>query len=374
MKLKFWEATATLVGMIVGAGVLGLPYVVAQVGVLPGVIMLVVLGFALLILNLMFTEVILRTRFRHQVAGYAKKYLGKAVSRLEICSMLINAYGVLLAYIIGEGVALATLFDCDPFVCSLIFLIIASIILYFGLNIVKVIELWMVVGFLIIISVIFFVSGSSVELVNFSHLDLSKSFLAYGVILFAYGGVAAIVPLREVLRRNEKKVKRAVILGSLLPMAIYILFAVIVVGVTGKATTEVATVGLGNVIGPYMIIFGNLFAVFAMGTSFLTKGIIMRELFIYDFKLSKIKSWLLIIIIPLLLFVGGFRDFITTLGIVGGLSIGISGSIIIFLFWKAKKHGDRKPEFSLPKFKIVGSLLLLMFLLGLIYTIWGIFV
>ena len=37
MKLDFWEAVATVVGTIIGAGIFGIPYVVAKAGFLTGI-------------------------------------------------------------------------------------------------------------------------------------------------------------------------------------------------------------------------------------------------------------------------------------------------------------------------------------------------
>jgi tyrosine-specific transport protein len=374
--MRFWESTATLVGMIVGAGVLGLPFVIASIGVFPGMIMLLVIGGLLTLLNLMFLEVILRSKFAHQVVGYTRQYLGKWMERLEFFSILFSSYGVLLAYIIGQGVVLSALFGMSPFIWSLIFFAIASIILYFGLNLIKVFELWMVIIFIVIILVIFGFSSSSINFANYQNMDLGwhKLLLAYGVMLFAFSGVEAIVPLRQILKKDEKKAKKAVLLGSLIPALIYIVFAFVVVGVTGTNTTQIATVGLGNSIGAYMLIFGNVFAVFAMGTSFLAKGVVMRELFMFDYKLTKLWSWLLIIIIPLIVFLIGLRDFINTISIVGGVSVGITGIVIVLLYHKAKKIGKRKPEFKMPKLKILSTVLIAMFVLGIVYTIYDLIV
>ena len=73
----------------------------------------------------------------------------------------------------------------------------------------------------------------------------------------------------------------------------YLLFALVVVGATGINTTQIATIGLGLLIGKHMILFGNLFAIFAMGTSFLTLGLALKEMYAYDYNLSNFKSWAL---------------------------------------------------------------------------------
>src|SRR3989338_8875922 len=95
-------ASATLVGTIVGAGILAIPYVVAQSGFLVGFIITIVLGLSFLLLNLMTGEIILRTKKQHQLTGYAEKYLGSWGKRLMMFSMVFGTYGALTAYLIGE--------------------------------------------------------------------------------------------------------------------------------------------------------------------------------------------------------------------------------------------------------------------------------
>lgn len=368
--LPFWQATATLVGSVIGAGVLGVPFVIARTGVLPGFIILILLGCAAILLNLMFAEVVLRTHFRHQIAGYMKKYLGRTAYAFSIIALLAGCYGALTTYLIGEGEILHALFSVDKVLGSIIFFAVAALMLYFGLKLIKIFELWLVFSFLIIILGIFLFSGASIDFSNWHYINWQNSFSIYGVILFAFGGGAsAVVPLREILRSDQKQVAKSVALASFIPLIIYVVFAFIVVGVTGLNTTEVATVGLGKTIGQYMLIGGNLFALFTMFTGFLTTGIILKEFFEFDMRFSRFLSWFLVIILPIMIFALGMRDFIKTMGIAGALTFGITGVLIILSFWRAKKRGDREPEFKLPKLKLVGGLMIAMFLAGLGYTI-----
>lgn len=77
MKSKFIPALATMVGTIIGAGFLGIPYVTGKSGFIPGAIWLIVLSLFMLLVNLYLGEVILRTKTTHQLTGYAKIYAGK---------------------------------------------------------------------------------------------------------------------------------------------------------------------------------------------------------------------------------------------------------------------------------------------------------
>ena len=52
MDKHFYGAIATLVGCIIGAGVLGMPYVIAQAGFLTGMLAIVFLGIIVLFVYL----------------------------------------------------------------------------------------------------------------------------------------------------------------------------------------------------------------------------------------------------------------------------------------------------------------------------------
>ena len=79
---KLAMAAATLIGTIVGAGILGIPYVIAKAGFLYGFFIILLIGFAFLFLNLSTGEIVLRTKTQHQLTGYAEKYLGQWGKRL----------------------------------------------------------------------------------------------------------------------------------------------------------------------------------------------------------------------------------------------------------------------------------------------------
>ena len=76
-KRKFFSAAFTLTGTIIGAGILGLPYVFAKAGFFIGLFWLIFLGLILLFVGLCMGEITLRTKKIYQLPGYSNKYLGK---------------------------------------------------------------------------------------------------------------------------------------------------------------------------------------------------------------------------------------------------------------------------------------------------------
>jgi len=374
MDLKFqtFKATALLTGTVIGAGVLGIPYIVAKSGFLTGLLVMVVLGLLILMLNLFYGEVILRTTGNHQLPGYAERYLGKKAKTIAVFSLFFGIYGALVAYIIGEGRSLSSIFGLNPFIFSILFFIFASYIVYRGLKEISKYEFYflaLVLFLILVISGISIFSGDF-DPENVSKFEVRNLFIPFGVILFAFRGLEAIPEMKEYLTKDRKKLKKAITIGSLIPLFVYVLFAFATIGITGSNTTEIATIGLGNQLGEFILLFGNLFAIFAMLTSFLTLALAMKEIYMFDYKIKPKLAWALTVFIPLIPFLFGLNSFIMVIAVTGALSGGLEGILITLMFWKAKKKGNRTPEYIFGKKKLIGLLLILIFILGILYQIF----
>jgi amino acid permease len=256
-----------------------------------------------------------------------------------------------------------------PWLYSGLFVLIGVLVLFFGLKLVKLIDEWLLALVVIIIVVIAVLCWPAVNPINYQTVNWSNSFIGYGVLLFALSGTNAIFSVREVLKNREKMIKPAIITGSLLPMFLYALFAVAVVGVTGSATTEIATIGLGSALGSRMIILCNLFAAITMFTSFCAIGLSLKQMYYHDYGLPAWLAWILVISVPPIIFFLVSPDFIKVIGLAGAVTFGLSGVLIVAAYWRSKKHGDKSPAFSLPKFYSIGGLIILMFVLGIIYSL-----
>ena len=369
-NLPFFQSVATLVGTIIGAGILGLPYVFAQAGFWTGFLVLILVVLAMIAVKLMIGEVVLRTQAQHQISGYIGLYLGE---KWKIFSLLISItiYGALLAYFIGVGEALAAVFGGQPLMYSSIFYLIAAFLIWKGISLIKNAEFILAIFVFIIFCLLIVFSQSHMNFANLSGFDFNKILVPFGVILFACSGTLAVPVMRQILKYREYLLKRSILIGILFPAVIYGFFALVVIAVTGTTTTEIATIGLGRKIGPLILIIGNLFAVFTMSTSFLSGGLALREIFRLDFNFKKYWSCLLVVAGPLFLYLLGWRDFIEIIGTIGAVGFSLEGLVYIITYWRARRLGNRFPEYALKKrTAIMASVyLILVFIIGLVYTI-----
>ncbi len=367
----YYEAIATLTGCIIGAGIFGIPYVVVRAGFWTGMLVLVVLGLAVMLVHLLAGEVTLRSNVCMQLVGYADKYLGRKGKYFMTASMVIGVYGALVAYTLGVSESLVGIFGGSQWVWAVVFYAVMGVLLYGGLKVLEKSEVWMELFkfavFFVIIALLFSSKNfSSSRLVGFS---FGKILFPYGVILFAFAGTAAIPEVREELKKCRLLTKRAIIIGSVIPIVVYALFTVAVVGTTGAFTSEIATIGLAPVLGGFGFVLLHVFAILAMASSFIALGYALKESYRIDFRLPHWEAWALTLIIPVVLIAVGTRSFIGALQVAGTFAGGIAGITVVLMHAAARKRSQRRPEYQVNINWLGYGALIVLFVVGMLYEL-----
>jgi amino acid permease len=348
MNKKFLATAFTLTGTIIGAGILGLPFVFAKSGFLVGLFWLITIGIIMTFANLTLGEITLRTKESHQLTGYAKIYLGVWGKRLMLTAVLFGVYSALLAYLIGEGQSLSKLLspNTPPILFGLIFWLIMTLSLREGLKGLKKIETWGVIAIIIIITGIFIRFIPQIQTQNLLPIYPTNFFAPIGVIMFALLGFTSIPELRKEIKGQEKLFKKAIIIGSIIPIILYIIFSMTFVGILGNSVSQVATLSFG----PLMTILG----IFTMLTSYFVLSFSLASTFRLDIKTTKTKNFILTSLVPLTLYIltefFNILSFTLILGIGGVISAGITGILILLIAKKAKssKRDKSEPEIKMP--------------------------
>ena len=365
MNKKFWATAFTLTGTVVGAGILGLPYIFSQSGFLIGLFWLIFLGLVLTLVKLYLGEITLRTKGNHHLTGYAERYLGKWGKRFMFFAMIFGIYSALIAYLIGEGQSLSQIFTGTQnyaILFALGFWIIMTALLREGLKGLKKIETWGVIAIILLIITIFILFLPKISLSNLTYIEPSKFLLPFGVVLFALLGTSSIPELRREIKGQEKNLKKAIIIGSVLPIVLYIIFSFTFIGVLGKDVSEIATLSFGNII--------NILGIFTMLTSYFVLSFALKDMFKFDYNLSKNKTFLFTSLTPLVIYflitIFNALGFVSVLSIGGVVAGGLAGIIIVLMNQKAKSKGNRKPEYQININKLIIVIISLIFIFGLI--------
>ncbi|HEY4498196.1 MAG TPA: aromatic amino acid transport family protein [Candidatus Paceibacterota bacterium] len=356
--------TGLLASMIIGAGMFALPYVFEKAGFSLGLFYLAAFAAVFAAIHLMYLRIIDSTEGKHRFVGYARIYLGDFGFWLAVLTTAIGLILVLTAYLV-LGVSFMKI--AAPFLSSsaalYLFWFSGVVAVVFSLKRLANFEFLVAVAMIAIIFVLFGFSLRAPSL-TLSRFNPQAFFLPYGVILFSLAGRAAISSLRDYWQgRNlpEKGLRRAVVLGTVIPALVYLLFVIAVVGLSPAGITPDAIGGL-NLIPPALLVLIGILGVFSLWTSYFFLGLEVKDIFIYDLRLPGFLSFLVASFIPLLLYFFGFNNFIGLVGFIGGVFLALESIMVVLMYLKLRQ----KPVFLyLP--------LILVFALGALYEIWRFF-
>lgn len=366
---NFLRAFCVFIGTVIGVGVFALPYISMQTGFSLLVFYLFALGYIVFVIHKTFGEVALGTEGFLRLPGYVKLYLGGKISKLYSATVPFNFAGVLVLYIIIGGNFLygflSPYFGGSAFLYSIIFFVMGSVFVFFGIKSISLADLLFIV-FLIVVTTLLLLKGLPYfDISNLAYLNPEKFIFPYGAVLFSLWGLSIVPELEDILGRDSKKITKVIKYGLLFSIFYYIFFTAVVFGISGEKTTQDAFSGLFAVMGDGFLRISLLLGFFNCFTSFLAIGLTFKKVFWYDFKLNKHVSFLISMGLPLVIFLLGIREFVNTLSIIGALFLGIDSIFVIWIYKRfCQKEGKKFPVYfyPLPSLFILGVALTLIYI------------
>ncbi len=343
----FLKALSVFVGTVIGVGIFGLPYVAYKAGFSIVLLYFLLMAGIAVLIHFLFAEICLATKGEHRFPGYVGRYFGSFWKRVTLLTGSIGIFGALLAYLIVGGEFLQFFFSPfwggDSLLYVLIFFILGAYFVFRGIKSISQIEFALL---LILFAILTLFSVKAIPFINtdyFTDINWEFAALPYGVILFSLWGMSIIPEIKEMVKGKRQELKKVIAAGALLSVFVYLLFIFIVLGVSGPNTSKTGMSGFIDVVGNGTLVFGFLFGVITCFTSFLSLGLTLKKIFWYDFNIPKNIAWFITCFVPLSLFLFGFKEFIDIIGFTGALTIGIDGTIIIFLYRKflRQKHSQK---------------------------------
>ena len=367
---NFWLSVFSLVGTTIGAGIFSLPYAFFKSSFTIGFLEFIFLVGIVLLIQLIFGEIVLKVKGKKRFISYVEDYLGRKWKLPITISVIFGGIGVSLIYIILAGYFLSFIISYNTFISSLIFSSIWSLLILSKPKMFGKIEF--IFSFSVILIVII-ISSFNIGYVNFSNFggfNVSNILLPYGVILFAVSGYYVIPEMEDILGAEKKKMKKAIIYGTLIPAAVYIFFVLIVLGVSGALTSQDAIAGLSSALNSnFILLIGSILGLLAVTEASLSQGVYIKETFSYDLKVNKWLSWLLTVLAPLALFLLGARNLVAVISMVGALFFAFHAVIILLIHKKLKSQKiESSYEIKLPNFSyyLIGSFVIL----GALFEVW----
>ncbi len=331
---------------IIGAGILALPIAAASAGLFPTILILVVIGAVSVFSALYIAEAVLSTEGVHHLPTLAEKYLGKAGLLAMLVGVIIYIYGALIGYLSAGGQLFNTLSNgAIPIWLGVwIYFFIASIIVHFGLKLVSQVETYLFVGMLILLGLVMTIALIKVRVPLLMEANWSATLGIFGVVLFAYVGHSVIPSIAAGLGR-KRDINKVAVWGVIIPLFLYVLWCVVVIGVVPKASLLVArtagqpaTIPLGIIAGTSIALLGSVFAVLSTMTSYIGFGFSLKEVYqdtagSFRKRLKPHLATALVVVPPLLITLIKPGAFIKALDIAGtyggGIFVGILPVLIV---------------------------------------------
>lgn len=378
-----------IAGTSIGAGMLGLPVVTAQGGLLPAICIYIASWLFMTTTGLLLLEIALRMPKDSNIISMAEKYLGRAGKLCSWFLYLFLFYALSIAYISGGGDLIRDVFSLPTTFSYILFLAILAPFVYIGAGTVDKINRLLMVG--LILSFLLFVLFG-MRFINLHFLDTmhwGKATLALPVIFtsFAYQGV--IPSLTYYLEKNAKKLRCAIILGTTITFLIYLIWEIFILGIVPlegeNGLIQAQEKGLSAIqplqyhIKTTFSTLSRFFGFFTITTSFL--GV---SLGVFDFLSdglhlekkgkNKILLALLTFFPPFIVAVFNPGLFLTALRYAGGIGCALLlGLIPILMVWSARywKKDTHKEAIQLKGGKPLLGILILFLIFEFIVEILG---
>lgn len=355
---------ATLAGSIIGVGFLSLPYITLKVGTWPMLFYFAILIPLVVFIHVIFGMICLKTPDFKRWPGFIGFYFGDNIKKIMSIFIISGSFGVFLIYLIIGSQFLTSIFSPifggGQLNYLLLYFILASLLIYFGIKAVSKFEFW---ALFLLAASLFVILINGFGRINLDNILIpfagrfSNLFLPYGAILFSLWGTGLIPETEEMITGRKDTLKKIIMISTLIPATIYLFFTFLVLAISGASTTESALIGLRYFLGGPVISIALFIGVITTFTCFISQGLLLKKVFMYDMGLKEFPAWLITCFVPLILFLLGLNSFITLISFVGGVLLSIEGILILLIY---KKIGGKK---------IIVYPLALFFILGIIYSV-----
>jgi hypothetical protein len=356
-----------LASLIVGAGMFSLPHVFVRAGLAYGLAALVFFTWVSISLNSRYAGIIDRDGTDNRFAGYARKHLGNKGYAASLVFVLGGIAFTLAVYVALAPSFFSLVLPMVPGSASAaIFWIAGTAIAFMGTKRGSATSLAVFSAMMAIIAffgIFALFKGDAGNIASAALFDPRNLFLPFGPLLFSLSGRSALSSIREGYEEKDysmPKFLKAIRLGAIIPAAIYAAFIAITIALSGHGVTPDAVSGL-TMLPAWGLAATGVLGILAILDSYALLGMEFVGIVSKDIKVPKALSYALFAAIPPAIYFLGSSDFLTLIGITGGIFLAAESIMVVLMGRKA--FGGRFSD--LP--------LIAVFVFGMIYEISGLF-
>ncbi|QIW09222.1 aromatic amino acid transport family protein [Francisella sp. LA112445] len=298
-------AAMIISGTCIGAGMLAIPATVASCGFFIGSILIICIWALMTFTALVLAEVNLKMDDGSNFIEMTSKTLGPiGVAIVWICYVLL-LYSLVAAYTVGGGSLLSTTLSSLDISLSekftgIIFILILGVFIYISTRVVDHVNKLMLTGKLLAFFLLIAVLVPHISTDHLSYQIKNPNFIwaAFPILLTSFGFHHIVPTLRTYVGSNRSSLRQAIILGSSVPLVIYLLWIFATLGslpvatptgILGKESGEITSVIVTHFEGTsgYISTISFLFGFFALATSFLGVALGLFDFNRSTYRISK---------------------------------------------------------------------------------------
>ncbi|MFY7698521.1 MAG: amino acid permease [Legionella sp.] len=278
-----------IVGTSIGGGMLALPVATAAAGLGNTIMFLIACWLIMTLGALLILEVNLRLPPGSNMVSMAKATIGWPGQIIAWIIYLFLLYSLLAAYISGgsdifNALLIKIHISLPSHIAAVLFTSLFSIIIYGGIAMVDYVNRGLMFAKLAIYLLLVLIISPYVKTVGWFESGSAHAIAGSLMLLVSSFGFASIVPsLREYFNGEVDLLRKAILLGSLIPLICYIIWEAVIIGVVhregpngllGLMNSNHPTSGLNEIIrtavnNRWISSFFNLFTSVCMLTAFL---------------------------------------------------------------------------------------------------------
>lgn len=300
MKSPIWAGSLLVAGTAIGGGMLALPVLTSQGGFIPSLAIYLLCWLFMAATGLLLLELTLTYGAGSNLITLAEKTLGRYGKAATWVLYLYMFYCLTVAYLVGCGEII------NQFVLSghsqtwgiFLFTLIFAPMVWVGAKFIGPFNSYMMIA-LIGLYCLFVIIGFphvNPEFLKRTEWKLSLIALPIAFTSFAFQGI--IPTLVTYLNSDKRALRKAILLGSFIPLVIYVIWQWLILGIVpveGEYGLKSALDHGDNAImplkhfidNPFLVLIGTGFAFFALLTSFFGVTLGLKDFLADGLKIEK---------------------------------------------------------------------------------------
>ena len=222
-----------IIGTEIGAGILALPIVSAQVGFPSAVLIMLIAWFVMTYTSVLIADICIKMPYGTSFGSMARSTLGIPGAMISWASFIILLYSVCVAYISAATSAFTHLFPVIPIpICSILFVIIFATIVACGVRSVDLINRFLLTIKLILLAIvcISLLTWSSLSNLLIPPVSITSINIAIPVIVTSFTSHLIVPTITDYLKKDSKDIFKVLIIGSIIPLIVYLIWLTCILG------------------------------------------------------------------------------------------------------------------------------------------------